>query len=67
MGNRFRSSSYFSGKPGKQKDQEGDGEETLMWMAGLGMAWMNTAIALILPNASSAGTSAAVLWMQARR
>lgn len=74
---RFRSSSYFTGTTAATNkadddddDKEGDGgeeeeEEALLWIAGLGMAWVNTAIGFILPTSPSARTSAAVLWMQA--
>lgn len=63
---RFKSSTYFSAKRtehgGRKQDEEE--EEALLWVAGLGMAWMNTAIGFILPNAATARTSLAVLWMQ---
>jgi hypothetical protein len=57
---KFKSSAYFSGKNSSTEEDD----VSLVWMAGLGMAWMNTAIGFILPNTASAGTSVAVLWMQ---
>ena len=71
---RFRSSSYFTGKlsssnsndPTEDDDEEINQaeDEAIMWIAGLGMAWVNTAIGFILPNTASAMGSASVLWMQ---
>jgi hypothetical protein len=76
---RFRSSSYFTGVavvvPAASKDEEeeelesekkSEEEEALLWIAGLGMAWVNTAIGFLLPTSSPARTSSTVLWMQVR-
>ena len=55
---------------GDDNDQEESnnevGDEAILWIAGLGMAWVNTAIGFILPNTASAMGSASVLWMQVR-